>query len=54
MKLFRDGSAVEIVGLCKSTVKWLHSMFVAGHYPYAMVERLVTGKISNLHCNEKI
>ncbi|KAG8178835.1 hypothetical protein JTE90_016506 [Oedothorax gibbosus] len=44
----RNGSAVEIVGLCKSTVKWLHSMFMAGHYPYAMVERIDTDKETGL------
>ena len=30
----RDGSAVELVGLCKSTVSWLHQANAAGKYPH--------------------
>ncbi|XP_040922154.1 glycogen debranching enzyme-like isoform X2 [Toxotes jaculatrix] len=33
----RDGSAVEIVGLCKSTVRWLVKLHNSGHFPYAAV-----------------
>ncbi|XP_071341644.1 glycogen debranching enzyme-like isoform X2 [Trachinotus anak] len=33
----RDGSAVEIVGLCKSTVCWLVKLHNDGHFPYAEV-----------------
>ncbi|KAG7524665.1 glycogen debranching enzyme-like isoform X2 [Solea senegalensis] len=33
----RDGSAVEIVGLCKSTVRWLMKLHNNGHFPYAGV-----------------
>ncbi|XP_015914684.1 glycogen debranching enzyme [Parasteatoda tepidariorum] len=35
----RNGSAVEIVGLSKSALRWLWSMYEAGHYPYCKVER---------------
>eukprot|EP00795_Rhopilema_esculentum_P004976 gene4976-21320_t len=30
----RDGSAVEIVGLCKSAVTWLNTLHGQGKYPY--------------------
>uniref|UniRef100_A0A665URJ1 Glycogen debranching enzyme n=1 Tax=Echeneis naucrates TaxID=173247 RepID=A0A665URJ1_ECHNA len=33
----RDGSAVELVGLCKSTVRWLVKLHNNGHFPYAAV-----------------
>ncbi|XP_065187406.1 glycogen debranching enzyme-like isoform X3 [Sycon ciliatum] len=33
----RDGSAVEIVGLCKSTVAWLAKLHASGDFPYAGV-----------------
>ena len=33
----RDGSAVEIVGLCKSTVRWLAKQYSRGVYPYSGV-----------------
>ncbi|XP_071756275.1 glycogen debranching enzyme-like [Centroberyx gerrardi] len=33
----RDGSAVEIVGLCKSTVRWLVNLHKKGQFPYATV-----------------
>lgn len=34
---FRDGSAVELVGLCKASVRWLADMNRQGHYPYSAV-----------------
>uniref|UniRef100_A0A8P4KHV3 Glycogen debranching enzyme n=1 Tax=Dicentrarchus labrax TaxID=13489 RepID=A0A8P4KHV3_DICLA len=33
----RDGSAVEIVGLCKSIVHWLVKLHNNGHFPYKAV-----------------
>ncbi|XP_037299279.1 glycogen debranching enzyme-like isoform X2 [Manduca sexta] len=35
----RDGSAVELVGLCYSTVSWLAAQHRAGRYPYPGVVR---------------
>lgn len=33
----RDGSAVELVGLCRSTVGWLARLHTSGKYPYSGV-----------------
>ncbi|KAM9839423.1 glycogen debranching enzyme-like [Aulostomus maculatus] len=33
----RDGSAVELVGLCKSAVRWLVKLHEEGHFPYKAV-----------------
>ncbi|XP_076027570.1 glycogen debranching enzyme-like [Genypterus blacodes] len=33
----RDGSAVEIVGLCKSALRWIVNLHKNGHFPYATV-----------------
>lgn len=35
----RDGSAVELVGLCKGVVGWLDGLNKEGRYPYGGVER---------------
>lgn len=35
----RDGSAVEIVGLCKATVRFLAEMHKQGKYSYGGVEK---------------
>lgn len=35
----RDGSAIELVALCKSSISWLHHLFHHGQYPYEGVER---------------
>ncbi|XP_064626502.1 glycogen debranching enzyme-like isoform X2 [Lineus longissimus] len=40
----RDGSAVELVGLCKSAVTWLDGLHKQGHYPYKGVEKTVDGE----------
>ncbi|XP_056155875.1 glycogen debranching enzyme-like isoform X1 [Lampris incognitus] len=40
----RDGSAVEIVGLCKSTVRWLVQLHKNGLFPYATVTVRREGK----------
>ena len=37
--LFRDGSAVEIVGLCKSVLHWLVGVYTNGDYRYSAVTR---------------
>jgi len=42
--LFRDGTAVELVGLCASTVKWLASMFGKKLYPYEGVKKNDAGE----------
>ena len=44
----RDGSAVELVGLCKSIVSWLHDCHSKGLYPHAGVEATVNGKFCKL------
>lgn len=35
----RDGSAVELVGLCKAAVRFLAKMHREGHYPHSGVSR---------------
>ena len=41
---FRDGSAVELIGLSCSTFKWLAKLHDSGHYPYSGVKAEVDGK----------
>lgn len=54
----RDGSAVELVGLCKSAVKWLHRANNSAKYPYDGVFITMkdgqTNKLSWHAWNEKI
>lgn len=47
--LCRDGSAVEIVGLCKSTVRWLVKLHNNGHFPYAAVKIHRGGIVNHTH-----
>jgi glycogen debranching enzyme len=35
----RDGSAVELVGLCKAALKFLSNLYQQGRYPHNSVER---------------
>lgn len=35
----RDGSAVELVGLCKAAVRWLAELYKSGQFPYSGVTR---------------
>lgn len=41
----RNGSAVELVGLCKSAVSWLSEMYKKGLYPYNKVSKKENGKV---------
>jgi glycogen debranching enzyme len=34
----RDGSPIELVALCRSTISWIIDMNKEGHYPYDSVE----------------
>lgn len=45
----RDGSAVEIVGLCKSTVRWLSRLSQSGHFPYSSVSVQRDGVSSHIY-----
>ncbi|XP_071799399.1 glycogen debranching enzyme-like [Asterias amurensis] len=48
----RDGSAVEIVGLCKAAVRWLAKLNKAGLYPHTGVTLRVHGKQSQMSYKE--
>ncbi|KAI7792667.1 putative glycogen debranching enzyme-like, partial [Triplophysa rosa] len=53
----RDGSAVEIVGLSKSAVRWLMMMNENGHFPYSSITIHRDGKeqaLSYKEWNQKI
>uniref|UniRef100_A0A8B9S668 Glycogen debranching enzyme n=1 Tax=Apteryx owenii TaxID=8824 RepID=A0A8B9S668_APTOW len=48
----RDGSAVEIVGLCKSTVHWLQDLFKQNVFPYPGVTIKRHGKQETITYDE--
>ncbi|XP_026882893.2 amylo-alpha-1, 6-glucosidase, 4-alpha-glucanotransferase a isoform X3 [Electrophorus electricus] len=53
----RDGSAVEIVGLCKSTLRWLVELHKQGHFPHTTMTIHRDGKqrtVSYEDWNQKI
>ena len=41
---YRDGSAVELIGLSASTVRWLAKLHDIGKYPYSGVKAVVNGR----------
>ena len=41
---FRNGSPVEIVGLCKAAVRWLAALNKEGKFPYDGVTVRIEGK----------
>ena len=46
LSFHRDGSAVEIVGMCKSALRWLIELHEKGVYPYNTVKRnMADGKL---------
>ena len=40
----RDGSPVEIVGLCKAALRWLIQLNEEGKYPYSDLNIRIDGK----------
>ena len=46
----RDGSAVELVGLCASVTRWLADMSDRGQFPYSGVKRSHGGDDYLLRC----
>jgi len=50
--MHRDGSAVELVGLCASVTRWLADINEQGAYPYSGVKRPSKGL--HLHCLHSI
>ncbi|CAF1074010.1 unnamed protein product, partial [Didymodactylos carnosus] len=44
----RDGSAVELVGLCRATLKWLIEENKKGHYPYDGVKISISTSQSSI------
>ena len=44
---YRDGSAVELIGLSASTVRWLSKLHDSGKYPYSGVKAVKDGRFMN-------